>query len=226
VAGGETELFHGDHRHGWCAPVYGRLQPTWTARSATDGPAPFALVTWIGSGPEFSSPAVHCRQGGAESDRAIVFEVVDGRRRAVFMVRASDAAGGAGQAGEFHTDAAMLHYTEDNGRLLSLSIAGGTQCLSTRDGWPSVSSDAAIADLHIETGDMALALESFEPPATLTIRGTADCAAVRINGRDLPLSSKSTTSTLLIHGSDWQPFLAGNSGSPSGPPVGVAFARE
>ena len=226
VAGGETELFHGDDRHGWCAPVYGRLQPTWTARAATDGPAPFAIVTWIGSGPEFSSPVAHCRQGGDESDRAIVFEVLDGRRRAVFRVRAFDAAGGADQAGEFHTDAAMLHYTEDNGRLLSLSMAGGTQCLSTRDGWPSVRSDAAIADLHIETGDTGLALESFEPPATLTIRGTADCAAVRINGRDLPLSSKPTTSTLLIHGSDWPPFSAGNSGSPSGAPVGVAFARE
>ena len=226
VAGGKTELFHGDHRHGWCAPVYGRLEPAWTARTATEATAPFAIVTWIGSGPEFPSPVAHCRQSGDASDRAIVFEVLDGCRRAVFMVRAIDAAGHTAQAGEFRTDAAMLQYTEENGRLLSLSMAGGTQCLSTRHGWPSVSSDDAIADLHIDMHDKSLALESFEPPATLTIRGAADCAALRVNGRELPLSSKSTTMPLLIHGSDWLPFSAGNTASAAGSPVGAAFARE
>jgi hypothetical protein len=221
----QTELFHGGAVHGWCAPVYGRLEPTWTVTFTAAGNAPFAIATWIGGGSALSSPAAHCRQRYDESSRAIVFEVLDGRRRAVFLVRPIDAAGHTCRAGLFDTDAAMLHYVEENGRLLSLAMAAGTHCRSAREDWPSVTSQSAVTDLHLEMCDTGLALESSTPPSGMAIL-RADCAALRINGRPLPLSSKSTTGPLLIHGSDWPPFSAGNSATAGNAGVGVGFARQ
>ena len=48
---GGLELLRGDERTGlgWCAPVYGTLIPTWSARMTYDAVTPFTILTWIGS---------------------------------------------------------------------------------------------------------------------------------------------------------------------------------
>ena len=35
---------------GWCSPRYGAIAPTWAARVTRDGVAPFAMLTWVGTG--------------------------------------------------------------------------------------------------------------------------------------------------------------------------------
>ena len=224
VDGTEIDLRHGD-LHGWSSPVYGRLEPTWTARTTKKADLPFAIVTWIGSEPAFSSPRARCVQAYDDESRTVVFEVVEGSRRAVFMVRPSGTGGGQASTSAFDTDAALLHYVEEDGRLLSLAMADATYCHSSREGWPSIASEA-IRDLHIEADGRVLSMNSSEPPSTVTIRGTASWAALRINGRDLPLSSKAATGCLLIHESEWPLFLAENTATTVGADDGVPFARQ
>ena len=227
-AGGETRLFHGDSEHGlgWCAPVYGQLRPTFAARLASKADTPFALVTWIGGERRFASPTLRWQPPDGASDSHLVVEIVDGSRTAVFMVRASDAAGRACRAGEFETDAAMLHYVRENNRLMSLSIVGGRHCLSSRTEWPSIAADSPIRDLHIDLRQTRMDFESAEPPSGLTVYRTAGCGRVRVNGRDLPLSAKATTDILLINESDWPPFSGGNAATNAAGDYGAAFARH
>jgi heparinase II/III-like protein len=61
-----------------------------------------------------------------------------------------------------------------------------------------IETDAAMLHYSTESGHLQ----------RLIAQGTAGCPSVRINGLDLPLSAKSTTDTLLIHGSDWLSFSA------------------
>ena len=226
VAGGEISHVRGDHVRGlgWCAPVYGQLEPTWTVRLATTADAPFGLVTWIGNEQSFASPALRCTHPMGLTDRTVVVEVRDQHRTAVFLVRPAGAAGRACRVGEFETDAAMLHYVEESGRLTSLSMAGGRHCLTSREGWPSVASDTTIRDLHLDLHGDDLVVESMEPPDAVQIYGTAGRAAVRTNGGDLPLSSKSTTGAFLIRGSDWLPFRPETPRPPLDAKCGVGFA--
>ena len=60
----------------------------------------------------------------------------------------------------------------------------------------------------------------------LIAQGTGGCPLVRINGRDLPLSAKSTTDTLLIHGSDWLSLSARKPLPSAIAKCGAAFARQ
>jgi hypothetical protein len=60
----------------------------------------------------------------------------------------------------------------------------------------------------------------------LIAQGTDGCPLLRVNGRDLPLSAKSTPDTLLIHGSDWLSFSARKLVSPVIAKCGAAFARQ
>jgi hypothetical protein len=93
-AGGDMTLARGDDATGggWCAPVYGQLEPTCTVRVTADGRAPFGLVTWVGSGRLFKSPRLRCMQTHDSGENAVVVEIIDEGRTAVFMVRSADAA--------------------------------------------------------------------------------------------------------------------------------------
>jgi hypothetical protein len=227
-AGGETKLFRGDREHGlgWCAPVYGQLSPTFAARLANEGDAPFALVTWVGGERRFTSPTLRWQPPDDATDSHLVVEIVDGSRTAVFMIRASDASGRACRAGEFETDAAMLYYVKESNRLTSLSIVGGRHCLASREQWPSLAADTPIRDLHIDVRQTRMDFESVEPPSGLTLYRTGPCGGVRLNGRDLPLSANATTDLLLINESDWPAFSAGNPAADASGDYGVAFARH
>ncbi len=227
VAGGSISRHRGDHERGlgWSAPVYGRLEPTWTVSVATRAEPPFAFVTWIADRRTFASPALSlARLDGA--DHAVVVEIVDGARTAVFMVRPAAAAGRACRVGEFETDAAMLHYVEEEGRLIALSMADGRYCCTSHEEWLSISSDDPIADLHLDLHGDDLEVASAEPPDALRLYSTAGHRLIRTQGGDLPLSSKSTPGALLIHGSDWPPFSGRKLHLRREQRCGAAFARQ
>jgi hypothetical protein len=114
----------------------------------------------------------------------------------------------------------MLHYVVDDGHLRSLSVVGGQHVITANEQWLSLAADAPLADLHVAIRSGEVDVESAAPPSALTLQGTSRCIALRANGRDLPLSSKSTTDTLLIHGSDWLPFSHENS-EPTRRPIPV-----
>jgi hypothetical protein len=228
--GGETALFRGDAATGlgWYAPVYGLLIPTSTMRIAANVELPFSLVTWVGPASLFHSPYVRTAPAAGTADAATVVEILDGSRYALFMVRPAGASapGTACLAGDCETDAVLLHYLEEDGQLRSLSLVGGMHCITTRDGWPSVAADMPIRDLHIAVKGNAIDLFSFEPPRQLTLHGTGRFTTVRLNGGDLPLSSKAMPDTLLIRDSDWPVFSIGKADGSAAANSGAAFARE
>jgi uncharacterized heparinase superfamily protein len=227
-AGGEVSVScGGGDGAGWCAPVYGQLVPASTVRVSTRTNAPFVLVTWIGSARAFSSPVLRCtRVTGLDS--AVIVEVEDGTTTAMFLVRSavSSRAREACGVGEFETDAVMFHYVERNGRLRSISMADGEYAISTRDEWPSLTADRRLPDVHLAVTDHEIDCLSAEWDGVLTLRGTPGCTTLRVNGRELPLSSKSTTDTLLIHGSDWRPISLRNATTAAPGSSGAAFARQ
>ena len=130
------------------------------------------------------------------------------------------------RVGEFETDAAMFHYVTSNGRLQSISMTDGQNAISSHDGWASLSADGPIPDFHLSVCDGEIDCFAAEGPRALTIHGLAGWTSLRVNGRDLPLSSKSTTDTILIHGSDWPPISAGNAPTAAPADSGAAFARH
>jgi hypothetical protein len=180
-AGGDVSHSRGSgtQSEGWCAPVYGQLVPTSTIRLATDAHAPFALVTWIGSGRTFTAPQI--RRVDVCGDDIVIVELVDGPRTMVFVVRpaGSPRRHHLYRSGEFETDAVMLHYSTEAGHL-----------------------------------------------RRLIAQGIGGCPLVRVNGRDLPLSAKSTTDTLLIHGPDWLSLSARKPLPSAIAKCGAAFARQ
>ena len=179
-AGGDMSHVRGSGTHGesWCAPVYGQRVPTSAIRLTANAHAPFTLVTWVGSARMFSSPQIRCVDSPGD---AVIVELVDGPRTMLFMVQPVDASRRLrlGHLGEVETDAAMLHYSTENGRL-----------------------------------------------QRLIAQGKGRCPLLQINGLDLPLSAKSTTEPLLIHGSDWLAISAGKPASSSIAQCGAAFARH
>jgi hypothetical protein len=121
TAGGATALFRGEPRGpGWCAPVYGQLVPTYTARIAADTEPPFALVTWIGSGRVFASPVLRCTSFEDFGDVAVAVEIASGPRTNGFLVRSAESSRhGVARLGLFETDATVLHYVTNHGDTLA-----------------------------------------------------------------------------------------------------------
>jgi uncharacterized heparinase superfamily protein len=60
----------------------------------------------------------------------------------------------------------------------------------------------------------------------LIAQGAGRCPLLRLNGLDLPLSAKSTTRVLLIHGSDWLTISARKPAASAVARSGAAFARH
>jgi hypothetical protein len=130
------------------------------------------------------------------------------------------------RVGEFETDAAMLHYATENGRLRSLSTVDAQHVVAVRDRWLSLTSNDVIGDLHVAIGDDEIDFCSSEPPRRLIAQGLLGFPMARLNGRDLPLNANAATDSLLIHGSDWQPVSAGKPRPSAVAETGAAFARQ
>jgi hypothetical protein len=79
-----------------------------------------------------------------------------------------------------------------------------------------IETDAAMLHYSTEGGHLQ----------RLIAQGTDGCPVVRINGRELPLSAKSTTDTMLIHGSDWLSFSARMPRPSAIAKDGAAFAHQ
>lgn len=82
--GGEMDCFAGDEGGlGWHSPVYGRVEPSLTLRLATEGLAPFAIVSVFGEGRVVDAPSI--RRLPAETDVAgadvVALEVASGSAR-------------------------------------------------------------------------------------------------------------------------------------------------
>jgi uncharacterized heparinase superfamily protein len=227
-AGGAVTVAHpGDHGGGCHAPVYGQLVPTTTVRLNATAEAPFVLLTWIGSAEAFSSPILRYRLL-KDSGNSVVVEVEDSATRATFLVRSADPSRTREvcRVGEFETDAALLHYVTTRGQLRSLSLADGRHAITSRDAWPSLSADDQLFDIHLTITEDEIDFLSTEASGDVTVHGPLGCPRVRVNGRELPLSSKSTTDTLLIHESDWPPISTGNAATAAPADCGAAFARH
>lgn len=227
--GGDVTVLRGaDEGVGWCAPAYGQLVPTSTVRVDRNTEAPFVLVTWIGSARAFSSPRLRCTQLKGSREPAVIVEIADEATTATFLVRSADPsrAREVWRVGEFETDAAMFHYVAADGRLRSVSMIDGQHAVSSHDGWVSLSADGPMPDFHLALSNDEIVCLSAEADGALTVHGTAGCTSLRTNGHELPLSSKSTTDTLLIHGSDWRPISSGNATPAARPHFGAAFARH
>ena len=227
-AGGDVTLVRGGNEGmGWCAPVYGQLRPTSTVRLSTETDAPLVLVTWIGSARAFSSPVLRCAHVEDHRD-AVVVVIEDDDTTATFLVRSAEPSRGREicPVGEFETDAAMFHFVTENGRLRSLSMIDGQHVICGRDAWPSLSADGPMPDFHLDVADGGIDCLSAEATGALTVHGAFGCTSLRTNGRELPLSSKSPTDTLLIHGCDWLPISAENATTAAPANCGAAFARQ
>ncbi len=141
--GGSVALMMGDEQTGlgWCAPVYGTLVPTWTARIRRDGVLPRTMVTWIGAaGDEEQQPPRLERFEPACDDaaRAIGVRIHANDRISTFALMMGEPAAREGRAlgtADFQTDARVIHYTEQAGRLIALDLVDATHALVLRDGW-------------------------------------------------------------------------------------------
>ena len=227
-AGGDVSLVRGDQEGtGWCAPVYGQLLPASTARVSADADTPIVLVTWIGSGTDYPSPKLRCSHVTGEREGVVVV-VEDTETTATFLVRsaAPSHVRDVCRVGDFETDAAMFHIVTANGRLRSLSMIDGQHAICARDGWPSLSAAGLLPDLHLEFTAGEIDCLCAEGASALTLQGTSGVPVIRINGHELPLSSKSPTDPLLIRGSDWLLNSGGNATTAAPADCGAAFARH
>ena len=175
--GGELRLARGDQGSGlgWCAPAYGTLVPTWSARVTRDETAPFAMMTWIGAayGPLDAPPLLERLPATCENgERAVAARVISGCRTSVFLVRpdrpASSDGPGCALAG-YRTDARFLHYTEEAGRLIALDLIDATYAHATNDDGISVRADEMLPDLHISLGGGRVEVSGSQVPASLRV---------------------------------------------------------
>jgi hypothetical protein len=210
--GGDIWLVYGDQESGlgWYAPVYGTLQPTWTARVTRRASAPFVSLTWVATASRGSRAAPTLERVVPASDHdgaAVAARVIDGCRTAVFLLRPGEPASresrGCGVL-DYQTDARMLHYTEA-GRLLTLDLMDASHALALRDGWISVAANELLPDLHLAFADDTLDVYASAPPPHLRIQGAAldRIRRIRLNRRDLPPTSLRHPYTLTIHAVDW-----------------------
>jgi hypothetical protein len=209
---GDVWLVHGDEESGlgWYAPVYGTLVPTWTARITRDAPAPFSLLTWIGrrhlraNAPSMERIAPSCDAGAG----IIGARIVAGGQTSVFLLRPSDLRapdlGGCG-IGDYQTNARVLHYAEQAGRLVALDLVDASHALSLREGWISIAATESMPDLHASINDNVLQLHASHPPPQLRLQGGAlrGVLTIRLNHREQLPRPTDRTDTFVIEGGDW-----------------------
>jgi hypothetical protein len=137
----------------------------------------------------------------------LVTWVASGRTFAAPQIRSVDALG----------DDAMIVELVDGPRTMVFMVQPAESSRRRHIGRSGeIETDAAMLHYSTESGHLQ----------RLIAQGTGGCPLLRVDGRDLPLSAKSTPDTLLIHGSDWLSFSARNPVSPVIAQCGAAFARQ
>jgi hypothetical protein len=207
--GGSLWLVNGDEVSGlgWCSPRYGLLVPTWAARVTQLGTAPPAMLTWVGSGAD--APSLERLQSEADpSGDALAVRVVQNDCAWTTVLRPGEPAIRATRscaAADYQTNARVLQYTTRGNALVRLSIADGTHVLSLRDGLLSVAADDHLDDLSLSMTTDVLELFASHPLGRLNIQGSAlaSMSAVRLNGRDLPVTFSGRRDSLEIPASAW-----------------------
>jgi hypothetical protein len=229
---GEATLHRGDDAAGlgWFAPVYGTLLPSPTARVSLDGDLPLALITWIGSDRDVAAPVLERIRAQCDTTSAAIAGQVTGRNgeAAVFMFRPGGPVTHAARSCrvvDFETDARVLHYRSSRDHLESLDVVDARFVTTPRPDWISLRADDAMTDLHAGMEDERLELRASVPPARLEVRGRR-FHSVRVNGRELPLSTAATTGVLLIHGGDWRDSAPENAADSALARSGAGFAEH
>jgi hypothetical protein len=202
-------LMHGDEESGlgWCAPAYGTLIPTWTARLSRGGTTPFSFVTFIAAAsrcPSVTGLAADCDPGGA----AVAVRVRHESVSSITMLRPGEPSVRDTRScavGRYHTDARLLHYASVDGRLRSLAACDAHHVLALHDGWLSIAADTPISDICLEVDDDRIDVWSSSPASRLRIEGTLVPAArvIRLNGRELAPYARERTDSVVAFGSDW-----------------------
>lgn len=207
--GGDVLLAHGDEESGlgWYAPVYGTLLPTWSARVTRHGHGPYTILTWIGEAA--AAPLLEAMEPAGENrGAAVAVRIGCGGRATVFLLRPGEPALGDTRAcgvPDYQTNARVLHYTCEHGRLATLDLVDASDALALRDGWISVAASEPMRDLHATLADGLLELFASEPPPQLRLQGGAirELHRIRLNRREIPRPRSDRPDTLVIYGVDW-----------------------
>jgi hypothetical protein len=207
---GLVSLWRGDEATGlgWCAPSYGTLLATWSARVASiPAQPPYARVAWIGDAADEPEPPVLLQLPAAADPAAgvVAAQLLRRRSSSVTIVRTGEAGGPSGPhvAGGYRTDARILHYTTAGDRLLALAAAGVREAAAD-DALLSLSADEPVRDIEFRLADGWLDIAASTPPARLRLSGGVleGVRAVRLNGRRAD-AARIERHTLTLTGSDW-----------------------
>jgi len=204
--GASSQLLRGDEATGlgWCAPNYGTLMPTWTARVSQSAVAPFSLVTFISTSPaaapQLTRIEADCDPGGASH---VAVRIVDqditwttllrpGERR----VRETRGC----RVGAYHTNARLLQYSVRDDRLLSLCLCDATHALALRDDWLSVAADEPIADLYVECVGTVVDVWSTAETPRFQLQGAivTTASVIRLNGREIAANSRDRADSVVV----------------------------
>jgi hypothetical protein len=181
---------------GWCAPRYGRLQPTFTVRVHHQPPAAAAFVTWIGSAEDEPSLEVPLLRADPESPAAVVR--VTTRNLTTLVLLGPDAARWHDDRqdaadGSFSTDARLALVTRRRTGRLDVSLVETARFSSATLPLVELRGSAAMPDLHVRVDGRETNIWSSAPPPQLTLRWGAGSRplAVRLNGREAVLHADS-----------------------------------
>jgi uncharacterized heparinase superfamily protein len=214
--GGGLWLVHGeeDTGLGWCSPRYGVIEPTWAARITRTAVAPFAMITWIGTG--MPPPTLERLRTEADptGDAIAVRLVQDGLTWQTLLRPAEPAVRETRSCvvGDYQTNARVLQHAMSDGALLHFNMADGTHALALRDGVLSAAADGHVTDLHATIAGGVLEMTASQPLPRLRLEGRplATVTLARLNGRELPVNYTGRTDSLLIATSAW-----GDPGAPT-----------
>lgn len=207
---GTTDLVRGQGSSdiGWYSPGYGRLEPTWSARTSLEGDLPLALVTWVSQAPA-NGPMPIVERLTADGDGVVpcvAVRVIAGDVESWVLLRPGDVAARATRTctmRAYRTDGRLLAVERRGGRVRTLALADGTAAVALEAGGVSVQLGDRIDDLCLRLDDRSLDVLASTPPAQLELRGAtlADVTEARVNGRAVPIR-RSRDGTLLVESAE------------------------
>ncbi len=206
---GSLWLVNGDEETGlgWCSPRYGVLVPTWTARVTRIGVAPLAMLTWVGTATGVPS-LERLRHEADASGEAFAIRLVQHDTAWTTLLHPGEPAVRAtrsGAAADYQTNARVLQYATRGNALARIAVADGTHVLSLRDGLLSIAADDHVDDLFLSIDGDRMELFASHPVGRLHLQGRAltGITLVRLNGRELPVTSAGRRDSLVIAASAW-----------------------
>jgi hypothetical protein len=232
--GGEVTLVRGDDGDalGWSSPRYGQLIPSYTAVITRPIGSPATLVAWLGDGHECDPPILETLQVVADAAALSVAVRIRRRTRAITtLLRPGDVevrAGRAADSEDYHTNARLLQYVEDESGVVQVSVADGSHALALRERLLSVGAHDQIHDLYVSIDGEIAELWSTSPPARLHLQGGPAGAVrtARLNGRERIVSADEA-GALTFSSSDWReedPALLART-APAEEPAGSRWHR-